>query len=299
MLKGWKSTAVRYIAGFGIVIAALWLLIAASLRSIESEAIDRAGITARTLARSLAEEVASNTWTIDFALRQFRDNWIRSPQSFPARMEKEREFLVPRSISRIEIADSRGVIIYDSSNVAAPRMDASAGEHIEQHRAQGGDQLFISKPGLDPIWNRRVICFSRPLYDKRGKLAGAIMLSVPSESMQQSYESILLPGGADISLVRADGQFLASSSEHLERMLATPLDPASTPGLRPGDPASGISRRISNVSKVESLFAYNTVRGYPLMIHIRQPCRLLCRALAQHHRAGFRRWTELESHLCP
>jgi len=270
MLSLFKSPGFRCFTGFGVVIAVLWLSIVLSLRNLESDAIDRANIAASNLAHSLAQDVASNVWAIDFTLRQFRDEWVRNRKSFVELLESERKYLLERSITQIEVTDAKGRIVFDSSRLNGPRNYLSGGRKIELNKDQMADELSIRAPALGPIWNQWTIGFSRPIHDNQRKLTGVMIVSVPSPYMQDSYDSIRLPGGGDISLIRSDGQVLASTTEHLMRMLGTPLVPAQTPGLRPNDPMSGISRRISPISNTESLFAYSKVRDYPLMLNVRQ-----------------------------
>ena len=152
-------------------------------------------------------------------------------------------------------------------------VDLSDRAHYKAHKA-GDDALFISEPVIGRNRQQVSIRFTRPIFDRDGRFAGVIGISVPPLALEKIYNDLHLVEDGNVSLVHAEGYFLARSRNFSEAA-ASMLPVATTPGLRPGDPVEGGSRRVNAIEKVDSFVSYRKVTGYPAVVYVREPAERL------------------------
>ena len=280
MFSGYtRKTRMYCAAGFLLGSFVLWTAIMLSLDATRDRILERIANDQHNLARSLAANVASSFRPIDLSLLHLRDFWVRDRAKFAAAVARDVAFLNREAIVQVSVVDAGGRIVW--SNLAGPQMvDVSDRGYFQVHRA-GGDTLHISEPLIGRVSKQSTIQFSRPVFAPDGRFAGVMVMSVPPLALEKIYDDIRLAEGGNISLVRADGYFLARS-RNFSMAAAAVLPVAETPGLRPGDPIAGGSCRINAIEKVDSFVSYYKVMGYPAVVYVREPAdRLLAGYYAQ------------------
>jgi PAS domain S-box-containing protein len=264
-----RSIAFRYFAACGLVALALWAAVFLALQATHERIADNASVERRNLARSIAEHVASSVRAIDLSLLHLRDAWTRDPRSFPAAVTRFQKFLNAEKIDQVSILDAAGHTVY-KTHALPDEDDLSREPCFKIHQEHGHDELYISKPVLNRQTGRWTIHFTRSMHDRRGRFAGVVVISMFPPELGRAYNDIQLGEGASISLLRADGRFIARS-QNLVRSPNAPLALIDAPVARPGDPIAGEVRRASAVDGIDSLITYRKVSGYPLLVHVRQP----------------------------
>ena len=274
-----RKTRIYCAAGFLLGSFVLWAAIMLSLDATRDRILERIANDQHNLARSLAANVTSSFRPIDLALLHLRETWVRDRAGFAAAVAREVAFLKREAIMLVSVVDAGGRIVW--SNLAGWQpADVTDRAYFQAHKA-GGDALHISEPMIGRVSGQSTIQFTRAVLSPRGQFAGVVVISVPPLALEKTYDDIRLAEGGNISLVRADGHFLARS-RNFSAAAAAVLPVAETPGLRPGDPIAGGSRRINAIEKVDSFVSYYKVTGYPAVVYVREPAdRLLAGYYAQ------------------
>ncbi len=268
LISGRRS--LLYVTGCGIAACVLWAAIWLALQTAQDQSIAEANLDGRNLARSLSEHVEATVRVIDLSLLTLREEWHNGPQAFGAAVARQREFLKRESITHVGVAGANGIAAWDTTPGWKP-VDISDRDYFRFHRQRGADdQLHISEPLQGRISGQATIQFTRPIYDGQQRFAGVLDYSLSPPALEQVYMDLKPGEGGNISLVRADGKFLARSRNFLAA-LGHSLPQSTTPGLRPGDPESADYRAISEIENIDSLFSYYKVPSYPLVLYVRQP----------------------------
>lgn len=261
-----KRKGLLIYAASGVLALALWGGIAYALRSAEQDAIARANVTGRNLARSLAEHVASSVRALDLVLFDLQAEWFASDLPFPEHLERLRLQLAQEQVSQVLAVDADGRVTYGNFPGAEGR-DVSERPFFKVHKERGERGLHIGAPEFDADMTQWTIKFSRPIYDPSGGFGGVLALSLPPPVLNQIYDDIELGAGSIISLVRADGRIMAHSQD-LDYTSGVSL--AVVPGLAADAPPFGSYRRKSLTDGTERLYAYQRVPGYPLTVFVGQ-----------------------------
>ena len=265
-LNASKSIRTRFFAAFGIVALALWAVIAFALQAAEREAMEKASVEGRNLARSLAEHVASSVRAIDLVLLQLRVEWAQSALPFAGHVARQQEYLKNEYFSQVTVIGADGRVEY-SYIPGSERVDLSDRDYFKVHKERRTDELSISAPFLGRLSGKWIIQFTRPIYDRRQQFAGVLGLTVPPPALERVYHDIDLGAGSAITLARPDGQILAHSRD-LGKAAGVSL--ADSVALRPDAAPAGEYRRAARTDGVERVYSYQKVPGYPLYVFVGQ-----------------------------
>jgi hypothetical protein len=266
MLRSAGSVRFQFFTAFGIVAVMLWGAIAFALHTAERETMAKASVEGGNLARSLAEHVASSVGAIDLVLLHLRAELIESSEPAAARVAREQKYLKLEFVSQVTLVDAEGRIAW-TSLPGWQGVDVSDRPHFKVLKQHGADGLYISEPVLERVSKQWTIQFTRPIYDRRQKFAGVLVLSVPPPALERVYNDIELGAGTIITLVRADGQILAHTHDLAK---AATVSLTEVPGLGPNAAAAGEARSKGKIDGVERLYRYQKVRGYPLTVIVGQ-----------------------------
>ena len=259
----------RYLTVFAMVAVALWAALLINLEAQQKRTLEETKASHRVLAQIIAEHVGSSVRAIDMSMLRLRDAWRNNPENFAAEVEQQKKFLVNQSILQVGVTDINGWVVWNSTTGKTPvgKVNLSDREHFQIHKTRQTDELFIGTPVLGRTSKQWTIQFTRPIFDRQNRLQYVMTLSVPPPALEKVYDSIAVRNGSHVSLVRSDGQFLARSG-NFDRATQTRLNPATTPGLKAGDPDFGENRRTSVIDKTDSVITHNKVAGYPLTVFV-------------------------------
>ncbi len=261
-----RSVRFRYLAAFCVTVIVLWTAIAFALNAVQREAVERANMAGRNLARSLAENVAASVRAIDLALLDLREEWIDDASRFAVRAAQQQEFLKRESIIHIGVIGANGKAAWDSLP-GWQGVDLSDRPHFRSHVERGADELHIGAPIMGIVSKQWAIPFTRAIHDRRKQFAGVIGLTVPPPALQHVYDDIDLGDRGIIALARSDGQMLAHTRSLAE---AAKISFADSQAFRPDSPTYGQFRRQARTDGVDRLYAYHKVGSYPLTVFVGQ-----------------------------
>jgi PAS domain S-box-containing protein len=261
-----SRTGLTIFAVAGLLVLALWVAIASSLRASEREILERAETHGANIARSMAEHLGASVRAIDLVLMHLRDDWLASALPFSEQVARHRENLKREHVSQVIVADADGRVVY-SSLPGFLGLDVSDRLFFKAHKEFGEQGLNIGAPIVDADSEQLSIRFTRPVYDVKGRFAGVLALLVPPPRLTNVYEEIDLGADSAFTLVRVDGQILARS-QGLTKLNGVSL--ANSPGLRPSDPPAGSIRRTARTDGIERVYRYHKVPNYPLTLYVGQ-----------------------------
>ena len=256
----------EFLAGCGIIVVGLWVLVALLVVQARTQAIDSAAATGRNLARSLAEYQDSSVRAIDLSLRQLREHWLRDPASFDQAVAQHEEHLSKEKVVQVAVLDRDGWVRYSRLPQPGP-LRFTDREYFQVQKARGRDELYISAPVMGRVTRRWAIQLTRPIFDADKRFDGVIVVAVPPPALEVVMQDIELGPHGVIMLSRPDGTILARSGG-LERTREMRL--AGWTGIADDGPASGEFRAPSRVDGVERFFSYRKLQNYPLTIYIGQ-----------------------------
>ena len=242
-------------------------------------------LRAAQLAKAVAGRIALLVGTYDVVLLQARNTLLVDPAGFPKAVDLIARTLPADALLQVSVADQSGEIVYSNPG-AGPRANIADLEDFRAH-AEGADRLYISKPLLGRISQPWSIRFSRPVL-RAGRFDGVIVLSVSPTYLSAVLATLELAPEDNISLVHADGSYLARS-RRIADVLGRAIPP-DRPFLRPGAPPSGSSRWHSTVDGTERLFGWSRVAGSELLVSVGLDAGLVFAPLEEEAR---RDWVKL------
>jgi diguanylate cyclase (GGDEF)-like protein len=237
-----------------------------NLRVIAEEESKR---DANNFALAFAQEVKATVSTIDLSLIGLRANWIRNRSDFNEIVRRFTPMMRDNIIFQVSVVNSRGDLVFTSSDAQAPSVNLMDREHISVHTKRIQDSLFISKPVQGRVSRKWGIQFTRPIYTLDGKFEGVIVASVDPAYFSRFYHQIDLGKDASVSLALTNGTILAraSDSNHdagMGQVLKTP--PFDLTDI----PTSGYSRHSSQVDGIERFYAWRALPVYGLIVNVGQ-----------------------------
>jgi Cache domain len=234
------------------------------LRQVHEQVEIAANQEARTLARSVEENVVRTVEAVDQALRFLQAIHRRDPAGFD----------LPDWSSLYELGDglavqlaqigADGIMVASDRNRGGAPVNLADREHFRVHLGSDQDRLFISKPVLGRVSKQWTIQFTRPLRMADGSFAGVLVISVSASQLFRVYDSLQLSGGS-LLLVGDDGVIRARAPRQDgalgERAADRVLD-------RIGRSGEGSYGAASSLDGVERIFSYRRVRGQPLTVFV-------------------------------
>lgn len=252
------SSSTQLLLVVSLLIATLWGAIYLDLQRSHDQAFAESGSELTNLALAFAKETESSVKTIDVTLQDLRERWQENPSAlaFASAVRRRQAFLEKEVVFQVAVIDQNGRLIFSSLEQPAKPVDLSDREHFRIHRTRSVDQLFISKPLLGRVSGRWSIQFTRPLYDKSDHFAGVLVLSVSPEYFYRFYRSISLPKESSILLLTESGEAL---SRFPKPELALGKKIQRAPFLQHLAPDAGVFTKVSEIDKVERLYAWRKI----------------------------------------
>lgn len=136
----WQPRALVGLAWIAIL-CVIWLGAGFELQRSRSTILREADKTAAFQAHTYAEHTLATLKRLDGVLRDLREQWRDSPETFATHVRYEMEYLNDVAF-QISVIDAQGYLVY--SNLAAPASRVYLGEreHFRAHRDQPSDRLL-------------------------------------------------------------------------------------------------------------------------------------------------------------
>jgi diguanylate cyclase (GGDEF)-like protein/PAS domain S-box-containing protein len=237
---------------------------------MESHRQTREKITRQTeqhagqFADAVAQQISTLVRSVDYALREMRDDYASGDMK---ELENSKRFFLDSfptgSIAHIGVINSDGYLIWSNLDLKE-RLYLGDREHFKEHLTNGEDHLFISKPVFGRLSKKWTIQLSRPIL-RKGRTIGVMLISISPDYLGSNL-AVLSPAPGDvISLLRADGTFLARSKNTLEAM--GKAVPAERPFLAPYAPAQGTFEAQGMMEQTPRIFGWRRLDDFPLIIN--------------------------------
>ncbi len=227
------------------------------------ETINRARVTTRNTAQVLEEHVRRTIGEVDVVLkivkREVEDTGIVDADSWRTRM-----LAMVRGAAQLGpviVVDSNGRVVLNTQQLPVGT-DVSARPYFQAHRESADAGLVISEtiPGM--ITGRALMTLSRRIDGPDGSFGGVVAAAIFTDYFASFYRTLELGENSSVTLLRDDGAIVlreppAGATSGAKSMLFTRLL-AQAP--------AGTYEQASVIDRVERIFSYRTVEGYPLVI---------------------------------
>jgi signal transduction histidine kinase len=251
----------------GIVVLAMWGLVAASIISSRNSDIHDAKSDAINFAAAFQDEVEhtldATAGTMEIVARQIQKNnghfdLYHSAQEIP--------LLAAGTIQAAAIgADGR--LVATTIEPHPQPMDLSDREHFRIHLDGHFKGLFISKPVMGRVSKQVTIQISRRLEDKNGKFLGVLVFSLPPGSLTSLYKSVDFGPNGVITLTGLDNIIRARfTHDHPDGLSEIGESIGGNP--RPSDiPEGGMGSyvRTGPIDHMTRVYSYRRLAKYPLV----------------------------------
>ena len=243
-----------------VILCVIWLGAGFELQRSRSNILREADKTAVFQAHTYAEHTLATLKRLDGVLRDLREQWQDSPDTFATQVRYEMEYLNDVAF-QISVVDAQGYLVYSSLEVATSRVYLGEREHFRVHRDQPGDRLFISPPVKGKVSGKWSIQFTRPIL-RQGQFAGVLVVSVSPDSFATFNEKLGLGDSAVTGMVADSGAMLARQPDNALAMGKKLVD---VPYLQPNAPRAGSFRQVAAQSDgVARIYGFYRMPEYGL-----------------------------------
>ncbi len=263
-----RSVLRRFAVFMALALPLVWLLAGIELARLGTIAQKESNRDLQNLARAFSEEVRATVRTVDMSLIQLRSHWTRNNDEFRGIVTELNSHLEGKVLLHVAVTDRRGRMQFSSKRLDVEQLDASGLEHFRVHLQGGTDRLAVSRPMMGHISRVWTVQFTRPIYDRVGRLAGVIGASVAPSYFSRFHANIDLGPDASVALIRDDGTVIARTTRDgrnadMGKVLAG-IPSAET------DAVSGHFRRVSRLDGVERFYAWHKLPEYGLTVSVGQ-----------------------------
>ena len=267
----WRE-AIRRIEGYGVVILGISTILViwvGTLQHIshEREQVEKAAVQAGSnLALAFEEQIVQSMSAVDQTLLFARRAYARDPRHFDVAQWSRDNVVLSDFSYGVSMIDRNGYLVSNERDPDA-RVSLRDREHFAVHARGTEDILFIGKPILGRIIGQCVIPVSRRLTASDGSFAGVVVVMIDPAYLARFYKSVDLGAGAAITLTGTDGvvrAYAGLSNDLFGKSVANGPVIAHLAHAKSGSfIADGLYTEIS-------LFTYREVKGYPLVVVVRQ-----------------------------
>lgn len=220
------------------------------------------------LALAFEEQLVRSIGAIDQTLLYVRDKYARDPANFDISLWAQNSSFLTGFNFQVVIIGKDGRMVASNIPGSKPGLDLSDREHFKVHTERDIDGLFISKPVIGRVSQKWSIQFTRRISGEGGAFIGVVVASVSPDYLSQFYRSIDFGRKGAVTLVGTDGIVRARSDDSAEA-IGQPLTETAVFG-RLKSKLNGTFAARSVRDHVERLYAYRTVKDYPLVVIVGQ-----------------------------
>jgi signal transduction histidine kinase/ActR/RegA family two-component response regulator len=246
----------------GLTLAVTWVFLVTDLREEYRDAIDGAQRETSALARGLGETTLASFDTIDQTLKDLREAYQRDPAHFNLRTWFADHRFGTGLIIQASIVGPDGIVVQSNLPLAA-RTDLSDREHVRFQKDSTGDEMFISKPVLGRVSNRKSLNVTRKMIAPDGSYAGTVVVSAGLDYLTRFMESLSARGV--IALIGSNDGIIRSRAPVDNELIGT-RDP-DIGRMRAGT-ANGTLRTDTAGGAVDRIASYRVLQKYPLVVEV-------------------------------
>ena len=245
---------------------AYWWRMSINNDQIRTTTIDLAGKRGSQLANLQAQHIEALLLGIDLSLRQFRDA-LQAKNRAGAELIAQNilQSFPSGAIVHLAKIDAKGYFEYSSIKLPQP-VYVGDRDYFDFHQKQNGkDLLFINKPIFSRSAHKWVILITRPIF-KENRFDGAAFISLSPEYFSSMLAKLEMTPKDFATLLHTDGTYMARS-QGLQEVLGKSVRSAR-PFLESASASQGVFQDGSSLDNLPRIFAWQKLRGYPLLVAI-------------------------------
>jgi signal transduction histidine kinase/ActR/RegA family two-component response regulator len=242
-----------------LAIVLIWGFLISDLMQEYSDAVVGAQRETSALARGLGETTVASFDTIDQTLKDLRDAYARDPVGFdlPAWFADHR--FGTGLIVQAAVIDRRGWVVKSNFPIPASGSDLSDREHIRVQKDSTTDEMFISKPVLGRLSNKKSLNVTRKIIAPDGSYGGAVVVSAGLDYLTRFLEALSARGVIEI-VGKQDGIIRSRAPADNDIVGTAAADFALISN------GSGVLRTDSSSGQVDRIASYRSLGKYPLVV---------------------------------
>jgi diguanylate cyclase (GGDEF)-like protein/PAS domain S-box-containing protein len=251
---------IQLMAAVAVILALTWGGIAFQLGSEREAALHIATQQGQNLSGVVAEHFSSYATTADLLLKHLRIQWARDARHFADAVALEKSLHKDKFLFQIAAIDARGWLVYSDIASSNERVFLGDREHFKVHGNDSEDRLYISNPLKGRVSGKLSIQFTRRIFDRSGRFAGVLVLSVSPEALIRVYEELDLGPSGLVGIRRLDNTPLIRWPE-IGALQNRPLPEIPSIAAAAG---AGNEIRRGSLDGVERIFSFRRIPDFPL-----------------------------------
>lgn len=165
----------------------------------------------------------------------------------------------------IFVYDEKGRWVITSLDQVDPNANNADRPYFKYHQTHADRGLHIGAPVRSRSSGLWILPVSRRINHPDGSFAGVVLATVRTDYFQQYYNGFDIGKAGGIFVALDDGTLIARRPM-LTNVIGSSLKGGAVFTLLDQGSDSGTAMRVALVDKVERLYSYRRVRGYPLVI---------------------------------
>jgi len=246
-----------------------------SLRESRLQQEEKAAVTTQNLSRVLEQDIGNSIAKLDIVLLAAADEIEKQLASGGIDAQRLNSFMT-RLHSRLpeldglRMADKRGEIAYGTDMAHGAQKNVADRAYFKRHQDAAGTGLFISGPLVSRVTGKWALIISRRVNNGGGSFAGVVYGVIPLEHFSRLFNSIDIGRHGSITLFDGDLGMVARHPKPRESGGAVGSKIISTTfrDMVWARPDSGTYKAVYPVDKIERIYSYRKIAGYPMYITV-------------------------------
>lgn len=246
-----------------VMLAAVWAGVIWTNRQSEAQGLAEMRRETSALALLFATHTDMTFRTVDLALLELRDQYLKDPRQID-RVISTHIRLLGKAVLQTGILRADGLVVLSTPVEAKGPTYADEREFFKVHRDSGKDVLFVGRPLKGKVSGKWSIHLSRPILNK-GKFVGVVLVAVDPDYFVNFYQRAGLGQDGAARMIRDTGEVMARSSGQ-EKYIGRVVKPS--PYADPGAPLQGSFMRNAQVDGVERFSSYHRLPEFGVTVVI-------------------------------
>jgi signal transduction histidine kinase len=228
------------------------------------------------LAGELSRSMDSVDLVLDEATQRISHSGATTPEEFRAEMAAEatHDFLVNRlqalpQLSALFLTDATGSQINSSNFWPVPKVNLANSSFFQEAQKADADTVVISAPARGWTTGRWSLFISRRIESRAGVFLGTVQAVIELHYFQGFYNTIALPEGGSITILRRDGLVLFRDPD-VDDILGA-FVPAKSAWYDTAARGGGTYESEGYVDEATREIAVSPVKDHPLVVTITVP----------------------------
>jgi two-component system, cell cycle sensor histidine kinase PleC len=251
-----------------------------SLWDLHHNAIDASRRDMANLGIVLAGELSRSMESVDLVLdeasQRIAHSGAATPDEFRAEMASEatHDFLVNRlqalpQLSALFLTDAAGLQVNSSNFWPVPKVDLAGHSFFQEAQKADPDMAVISAPAKSWTTGRWSLFISRRIQSRAGVFLGTVQAVIELHYFQGFYNTIALPEGGSIAILRRDGLVLFRDPG-VDDLLGT-FVPRNSAWYDTVSHGGGTYEAEGYIDGTKREISVSPIKNYPLVVSVTVP----------------------------